>query len=156
MLKQNLTQKLVKPFIVDNTGKEVPWQPLQKTLNECRVALVTTAGVHLKNQAPFDVKAKKGDASFREVSAKAPLEDYLITHTHYDHTDADKDINCVFPITRLEELVQSGFIKGISATNYGFMGFILNALHETLIANAGKVARELLKQETDIVLLTPG
>jgi D-proline reductase (dithiol) PrdB len=156
MLKQNVTQKLVKPFIVDNAGKEIPWQPLRKPLQHCRVALVTTAGVHLKNQEPFNVKAKKGDPSFREIPANSPLNDYQITHTHYDHTDADKDINCVFPITRLMELAEAGFIGGVSSANYGFMGFILNALHETLIDNAGKVARELVKQETDVVLLTPG
>ena len=31
-----------------------PNAPLKKTLNECRFGLVTTAGLHLPDQPPFD------------------------------------------------------------------------------------------------------
>ncbi len=38
-------------FIV-NSG--TPWAPLSKDLKECRIALVTTSGVHLRSHRPFD------------------------------------------------------------------------------------------------------
>lgn len=156
MLKMKAIEQMVKPFVVDNTGKDIPWQLFQKPLNECSVALVTTAGVHLKDQTPFDVAAKEGDASFREISNQTAVEDYRITHTHYDHSEADKDINCVFPITRLNDLAKDGLIKKVSEVHYGFMGYILNSLHESLKANARKIAQKLLEHQVDVVLLTPG
>jgi len=46
-------------------------------------------------------------------------------HTHYDHSEADKDINCVFPIERLRELAADGTIKAVNADFYGMMGYTL-------------------------------
>ncbi len=156
LLKQDTIEKAVKPFIVDNRKKETPWQPLKKPLKECRVAIVTTAGVHLANQTPFDVDSKEGDVSYRELPVDTSPGDYRISHTHYDHSEADKDINTVFPIDRLKELAQQGFIKDLSQTNYGFMGFMQKSVFNQLYNNAKEIAQNLLKQETDLVLLTPG
>ena len=156
MLKQKVIDKMIKPTIVDNTKLKVPWTNLSKPLEQCRVALVTTAGVHMKDQKPFDTGAKKGDASYREIPSNASKDDYQISHTHYDHSEADKDINCVFPIDRLRELVSEGFIGSVANISYGFMGFILKPLHDQLKVNAKKVAQELLAEKVDVVLLTPG
>ena len=54
----------------------------------------------------------------------ADEEDLMISHTHFDRTDADQDINCVFPLTRLKELAAEGIIGGVAPTHYGFMGYI--------------------------------
>ena len=48
----------------------------------------------------------------------------MISHTHFDRADADKDVNCVFPLTRLKELAQEGQIGGVANTHYGLMGYI--------------------------------
>ena len=61
MLKQRAIEGMVKPMIIDNKGLPIPWKPLNKPLADCRLALVTTAGVHLAGQNPFDVSAKEGD-----------------------------------------------------------------------------------------------
>lgn len=156
MLKQKAIETAVRPFIIDNTALEIPWSPLTKPLKDSRIALVTTAGVHLTSQEPFDIDSKQGDASFRELPASTTQDDYQITHTHYDHSQADKDINCVFPITRLTELVASERIGGLASTNYGFMGFITKPLFDTLMDNAKQIAHMLLEQEVDVVVLTPG
>jgi len=39
-----------------------------------------------------------GDPTFSEIPAVASYEDLDITHDYYDHTDADRDINVVFPL----------------------------------------------------------
>jgi D-proline reductase (dithiol) PrdB len=52
----------------------IPWTPLRKPLSECTVALVTTAGVHLKGQKPFDMSDPDGDPSFREIPGNTPLD----------------------------------------------------------------------------------
>jgi D-proline reductase (dithiol) PrdB len=38
---------------------DTPWAPLSKPLRECRVALATTAGVHLRSQIAFNMEDKE-------------------------------------------------------------------------------------------------
>lgn len=156
MLKQKAVEEMVKPMILDNTELPIPWKPLNKPLAECRLALVTTAGVHLVDQDPFDVEAKEGDPSYRVLPVDSPLDAYRISHTHYDHSEADRDINCVYPITRLRELLEQGLIGSLAAENFGFMGFNLKSNLEKVKENSRIVAQKLLEQKVDAVLLTPG
>src|SRR3972149_4587062 len=37
-------------------GQGIPWAPLGKPLRESCIAMVTTAGVHLTSQPPFDME----------------------------------------------------------------------------------------------------
>jgi D-proline reductase (dithiol) PrdB len=46
----------------------------------------------------------EGDLTCREIRASIPVNELTITHDYYDHEDADRDINVVFPIERLREL----------------------------------------------------
>jgi D-proline reductase (dithiol) PrdB len=131
------------------------WAPLHKPLSECSVALVSTAGVHLKSQPAHDLLNPHGDASFREIPCNTHISDVAVDHVHYDTTDANKDPNCVFPLDRLRELVSIGTIGAIALVHYGFMGFIPDGriLRDT---TAPIVAERLLAQQTDVVVLTPG
>ena len=146
--------KLIKgvPFI---ENESIPWAPLEKPLNECKVVLVTTSGVHPESQTPFDVESKKGDWTYREIPKELRCSELMVTHTHYDHTDADRDINCVFPLDRLKELEQEGVIGSIADIHYGFMGFIPDPvqLQET---TAKRVAKRIREAEVDVTLLTAG
>lgn len=136
---------------------EVPWTPLDKPLAECTLAVVTTAGVHLRSQEPFDMEDPDGDATFRELPTDTPRDDYTITHDYYDHADADRDINIVLPVDRLGELAASGRIKGTAPFNYSFMGHIDGAHLERLREEtAPEVARRLADSGVDVAILTPG
>lgn len=86
-------------------------------------ALITTAGVHLHDQEPFDID---GDNSWRVIPGDVESTQLMITHDHFDHRDADQDVNCVFPIDRLRELANEGIIAGVSNTHLGFMGYTQN------------------------------
>ena len=135
----------------------VPWTPLAKPLSECKVALVTTSGVHHRDQPPFDMLDREGDPSFRLIDISRPVSDLIITHDYYDHSDADQDINVVFPIERLKELEREGVIGQVARFNYAFMGHILGRHIETLVRrSAPDVARKLKADAIDLVLLTPG
>jgi len=126
-------------------------------LVDCKVAMVTTAGVHHRDQPPFDMRDPDGDPSFRAIDVSRPVCNLMITHDYYDHRDADKDINVVFPIQRLRELERDGIIGEIASTHYGFMGHILGAYVQTLVnRSAPEVARRLKEDGVDVVLLTPG
>jgi D-proline reductase (dithiol) PrdB len=132
----------------------VAWTPLAKELPESRVALVTTAGVHPKADKPFDDEALEGDPSFRAIPADIPAEELMVTHNHYDHSGADKDINCLFPIDRVRELASRGLVGQLSEQLYGFMGF--NPQPNRIVASAEVVASNLTAANVDVVLLSPG
>jgi D-proline reductase (dithiol) PrdB len=135
----------------------VPWTPVVKRLRESSVSIVTTAGVHRKDQMPFDMKDPNGDPSLRVIDGAVSVNDLIITHDYYDHKDADKDINIVFPIERLREFKKTGLIKAVSAVHFCFMGHILGPHIKTLTEVTAPEAAERLKKEgVDIVLLTPG
>ncbi len=133
----------------------IAWAPMRKPLAECSIALISTAGVHLKSQPAHNLLDPHGDASFREIPANTPASDLAVDHTHYDTTDANADPNCVFPIDRLHELVDMGIVRAVAPMNFGFMGFIPDGrlLRDT---TAPVVANRLLAQGTDAVVLTPG
>jgi len=133
-----------------------PWTPFVKDLRDCRVALLTTGGVHLKSQTPFDMDDPEGDPTFREIPADVDRADLTITHNYYDHKDADADINVVLPLDRLDELVREGFIGSASRRAFAFMGHIVGRHIETLVEEtAPAVASKLREDGVDIAFLTP-
>lgn len=99
-----------------------PLTPITKKPAESKVVLISSSGVYHKDQPPFN--PIKNDLTFREIPKEVSVGDLRISHDFYDHTDAEKDINCVFPIERLRELEQEGFIGGLSEVNFTFMGRI--------------------------------
>ncbi len=136
-------------------NESISWTALRKPLAECIVALVSTAGVHLKSQPAHDLLNPHGDPSFREIPGETPAFDLAVDHVHYDTTDANADPNCVFPLDRLHEMADTGQIGGVARMHYGFMGFIPDGrlLRDS---TAPIVAERLKAQGTDVVILTPG
>lgn len=150
-----LSHKLVASFNpMESTS--VPWCPVQKPLAQSKVALVTTAGIHHRNQPPFDMLDANGDPSYRAIDGGTIAGDYAITHDYYDHRDADRDLNIVFPITRLQEMQATGGIGAIADTHFSFMGHIDGRHVDTLVQEtAPQVVEELKAQRINAVLLTP-
>lgn len=139
----------------DIRNQQVQWTPLAKPLSECTVTVVSTAGVHLASDQPYDVADPHGDWSFREIPTNTDTSALAITHTHYNHVEADRDINCMFPLDRLRELRDQGIIGGVSATAYSIMGFIPDP---TLLVDetAPELARRVQADGVDLVLMTCG
>jgi D-proline reductase (dithiol) PrdB len=134
----------------------IPWAPVTKPVSQSVVALVTTAGVHLISQSPFDMEDPDGDPSFREFPTATQRVDLTITHRYYDHSAADRDINVVLPLDRLREISVEGRIGGIAPIVYGFMGHIDGPHLETLMTKtAPEVARRLRSDGAEAVVLSP-
>jgi D-proline reductase (dithiol) PrdB len=133
-----------------------PWTPLNRPVQESRLALVTTGGVHLKTDRPFDMKAPAGDPSFREIPAGAVASELAITHDYFDHKDADRDINILLPIDRVQDLKRSGEIGAVNGRHFSFMGHVQSRCLDTLInTTAREVAQSLKADGVHIVILTP-
>ena len=134
---------------------DIPWHPVEKPLQQSTVALVTTAGIHHRDQAPFDMVDPMGDPSFRVIDPDTIAGDYHITHDYYDHRDAKRDLNIVFPIARLKEMVSERRVGAIAERHFSFMGHIDGHHVPTLIdRSAPHVTRMLKQMNVDAVLLT--
>jgi len=127
--------------------------PLSKPLNECKLALLTTGGLHLKTDTPFDTKHLEGDCSYRMIPGDVTHNDIMVTHESYDHKFINADLNCVFPIDRMREYVDEGKIGSLSEEHYSFMGHIY--ITGPLIENSKQAGKRLKELGVDIAFLTP-
>lgn len=151
-----ITTALIKRFRPDfefTVYKDTPITLLDKPLHRCKLALITTGGIHLKNDIPFSMKEPGGDSSYRTVPDNISDDDIRVSHKWYNHKFINADINCVFPIDRMREHVKKGTIHSLSEKHYSFMGHIYNV--KPLIDNAKKAGRQLKKLDVDIAFLTP-
>jgi D-proline reductase (dithiol) PrdB len=57
-------------------NETAPYVHLSKPLRECRVALVTTAGLHVRGDIPF----ASGDQSYRVIPSTTPSNEILQSH----------------------------------------------------------------------------
>jgi D-proline reductase (dithiol) PrdB len=128
------------------------WTPVTKPLNEMKVALATAAGVHLKSQERFNFA---GDSTYRMIPGDTPSSDLMVSHGGYDNADANRDINCMFPIDRMRELAANGVIKEFSNVNFGFMGGGGDQTAFTEVTGP-EIAEQLKENNVDAVLLTAG
>ncbi len=152
----SLAQRFVDGYQAREIQAEVPWTVPAKPLHEAKLALVTTSGIHHRQQQPYDMSDVNGDPSYRQLNGETLFDDYQITHDYYDHTDADKDPNIIFPLDRLRELVAEGVIGSLAQSHYAFMGHIDGPHITTLVESmAPEVAQRLKQDQVDLVLLTP-
>lgn len=95
------------------------WAPVTKELKDMKIAIASAAGVHLKTDKRFNLA---GDFTFRRVPGDTNTDDLMVSHGGYDNGDVNKDVNCMFPLDRLRELAEEGFIGSVAPTHIGFMG----------------------------------
>jgi D-proline reductase (dithiol) PrdB len=128
-----------------------PWQPLPKPLAECRLGLIASGGIYVTGQVAFHYK---DDTSYRVIPTDVDTADLRATHFAYDLTDARRDINVVFPLDPLRQLVAEGVIGGLAAHAFTFMGGIYSArrVSEEL---APQFLERLQQEGVDVLLLVP-
>jgi len=108
--------------------KYVPFTPFEGDLSKATVAIVTAGGVHLKDQEPFNINDELGDLGYRVFPEDVQSTQFLVTHHHYNHSDADKEINVVFPIDVLRDLKREGLIADVARKHIGYIERWANAL----------------------------
>lgn len=124
----------------------------KKELKDSRVAFITTAGVHLQQDPPFNTD---GDHTFRIIPGETDFKNLIITHTHYDTGEANKDKNCVFPLEILRNLARQGDIKDVAPRHFGLMGYIPDT-NRLMEETAPQIADMLVEDGVDIALFSPG
>jgi D-proline reductase (dithiol) PrdB len=134
----------------------VPWAAMKKPLKDCRVAVISSAGLVGPGQEPFDDSIRGGDFSFREIPDDTEVSTLADTHRSdlYDHAGIRQDPNLAFPLDRLRELVRSGRIGSLNRRHLSFMGSI-TAPGRLVKKTAPSAVRGLVKDGVDIALLVP-
>jgi D-proline reductase (dithiol) PrdB len=123
-----------------------------KPLGACRLALVTTAGLHRRGDRLFD----PGDQGYRVIPTDTPAADIVQSHTSigFDRTAIMRDLNVSFPIDRLRELVARGVLGGLAPSAISFMGALRNT--DRVGRETGpEVGRRLRAEGADVALITP-
>jgi D-proline reductase (dithiol) PrdB len=132
-------------------NEDAPWTPLVKPLSRCRVALLSSGGVHHVAQPPFHTR---DDTSLREISRDVKLKDLRISHFGYRTEDAKADPNCVFPIERMRELEAEGFIGELADPAYTCMGGIYSA-RRVVTELAPALVERVKRARADLFFLVP-
>jgi D-proline reductase (dithiol) PrdB len=120
-------------------------------LAEAKVAIVTTAGLKPAGQVTM---WQPTDTSYQWIPRSA--RDVQLSHfsPNFDRAGIAQDLNTVYPVDRLEELVDEGVIGSLADTNLSFMGALFDL--STVIEDSGPAAaQELIDAGVDVVLLTP-
>ncbi len=140
---------LIKLRDVGPLGGE-PWVT-GKPLNERRVALITSAGLHRADDQPF---TDKTSAEYRVIPGSVKADQLVMSHlsSNFDRTGFQQDINVVFPIDRLQELAADHIIGSVADYHYAFNGSTPTPQVEP---RARQLAGLLKKDGVDAVLLTP-
>jgi D-proline reductase (dithiol) PrdB len=122
-----------------------------KPLNHRRVALISTAGLHGKNDRPFTIVP--GDF-YRVIPGDIKASDLMMSHlsANFDRTGFQQDWNVVFPLDRLRDLAQEGVIGSVADFHYSFMGANDPLQMEP---DVRKIAGLLKKDQVDGLLLLP-
>ncbi len=120
-------------------------------LNRRRVALVSTAGLHRRNDRPFQFRVED---FYRVIPGDIEADELIMSHvsTNFDRSGFQQDLNVIFPIDRLREMAEDGTIGSLADFHYSFMGAHEPAAMEP---QARTVAGLLKKDKVDAVLLIP-
>ncbi len=127
-----------------------PWTPLRVPIQEARIALLTSGGLYLEGQEPFDLS---NDPTYREIPRGARKERIRVSHHGYDVQGPLDDMNCLLPLARLEELEAERLIGSLAPTNYSFNGSIPEVAN--LQQWPHEAAKRMRQEDVDAVLLTP-
>ena len=138
------------------TVEPVPQARLRQPLAACRVALVSSAGLVVPGDEPFDPGIKGGDFSHRIIpddTAVQKLEEHHKSDA-FDHSGIEADREVGLPLDALHALVEAGEIGAAAPRHISLMGSI-TAPGRLLRDTAPRVVELLCQDRVDVALLVP-
>ncbi len=150
----------IQTFIPEEEFKgSIPWTPMSKPLSQTTIALVTSGGISLKSDPPFNMEREKreplwGDRSFRMIPRGTTEKDIDVNHLHINTTYIKQDINVILPLARMAEFEQERIIGRLAPTAYSFYGFQWQN-NDFLKEAIEPISKKMKIEEVEAVLLTP-
>jgi len=156
----NMTKTMLAAIDKAPDAESIPWTTPSKPLAESKVALLSTAGISMKGDDPFDMDGERavpwwGDPSWRRISADASASEVEVNHLHIKTDYIQEDLNVALPFDRLRELVDDGVVGAIADTHYSTMGYQGQDTRVLENQSAPEIARSLLDEGVDVLLLAP-
>ena len=145
---------------LDGEGEPV-WTEFVPRLSDARIALVTSAGLYLKDeQPPFDADRERqeptwGDPTHRVLPAGVTTAALGMTHLHVNNVDILADHNVALPTDVLEQLAAEGALAGQTAHHYSVMGYQQAGVEVWRNETAPAIASQLRVDGADGVVLAP-
>ena len=138
---------------------DIPWTPLKRPISETTFTLMTSAGISMKTDPPFDVAREKrepawGDPTSRRIPVSACEEDIDVNHLHINTDYIKQDINVMLPLSRFQEFDKEGIISRLAPTCYSYYGFQMDPT-DLLEQTMPKIADQMQAENVEAVLLTP-
>ncbi len=122
-----------------------------RPLVESTVALVSTCGMHRRDDPPFT----PGAVDYRLIPRHVDWADVVVSHisANFDRSGLADDPNVAMPLDRLEELAASGEIGAVARWHYTFMG--AHPRPQMFEDTGSEVGRLLAEDGVDLALLVP-
>lgn len=134
---------------------DVPWRPARAPLRELRVALLSTANLHRRDDEPFTtLENTLGDTSFRVIAHELPEAALALDAPYVDQKYIPRDPEVALPRRALDALVADGTIASAAPRHYSFSQGIVRPL-PGLAESARAVAALLRQDEVDALVLLP-
>jgi D-proline reductase (dithiol) PrdB len=134
----------------------IPWAGAGKPLCQARVALISTGGVFLPEQEPFDPSCRGGDFTYREIPSDTDVSRLRIGQRSqaFDHCGFERDRNLAFPLARLSEMAGRREIGSLSPRAISVMGSI-TATGRFVRSTVPAIAECLRQDGVEAALLIP-
>jgi D-proline reductase (dithiol) PrdB len=143
-------------------GEEAPvWATFDKRLAGSRIALLTSAGIYLKDSQPsFDLDHEQthpewGDPSWRSIPATSKPVDLQVAHLHINDADLLVDPEIALPAHLLQQLAGEGVIGGAAAEHLSVMGYQDRSLEGWRDKTVPDLVAHLRDQSADGLILAP-
>jgi D-proline reductase (dithiol) PrdB len=138
---------------------KIPWTPLARPLPHCTVSLISSAGIALNTDAPFDPEIEThdpwfADPSYRLLPQTVRTGAVQVCHRHINRSFAEQDLNSVLPTERLQELAELGEIGAAARSHYSYMGYTLRP-ERLLRESVPGIVLRLREEHIDVVVLIP-
>lgn len=131
------------------TYESTPWVAA-KPLADSKIAIISTAGLHRREDPPF----VPGAGDYRVIPDDADFNDLVMSHlsTNFDRTGFYQDVNTAFPVERLHELVDEGIVGAAASRHFSFMGATPPNMMEPVARDLAGLLRD---DGVDAVVLVP-
>ena len=155
-----LTKVLSAAIPDEPAHAEIPWAEVRKPLAESKLALLSTAGLSMRGDAPFDMEMERqrptrGDPSWRRLRSDATSATIEANHLHIDTGYLERDLNVALPLDRVRELAAEGVVGALADSHYSIMGYQGNDSSTLENQRAPEIAEAMRNEEVDLALLAP-
>jgi D-proline reductase (dithiol) PrdB len=153
------TARIVRAWAARPVPGDVPWTPLAKPLAQCTVAFVTSAGLSVRGDRPFDQEIERrdpwfSDPSWRRIPLGTASADVCVSHLHINPSFAREDLGCILPLQALAELASAREIGRAAPSHYSYMGYTLRP-RRLLEDSVPEIIEGLRAEQVDAVVLVP-